>query len=98
MARLSIGWNRSATNNIDEVEKKGERSICVQQSFTAPSMSGSNRSRMPHCMSQRMPLFGSPMPASAGRIYGPIEGKNPFNQGGDWAMNGWELLKRWDRR
>jgi hypothetical protein len=28
---------------------------------------------MPHCRSQRMPSFGSPMPASVDRMYGPTE-------------------------
>src|SRR2546430_5077619 len=45
---------------------------------------------MPHCRSQPMPSFGSLMPPSVGRIYGPTEGWNPFHQRGGWAMNGWE--------
>ena len=42
-------------------------------------------------------VFASPMPASVGLTYGPTEGENPFNQGGGWAMNAWEWLKKWDR-
>jgi hypothetical protein len=44
----------------------------------------------PHCRSQRMPSFASPMLQFVGLIYGPPEGWNPFHQGGGWAMSGWE--------
>src|SRR5579863_5595489 len=82
----------------EKMRKEEKRNICVQLFFTAPSMSASNRFQMPRCRSQPMPSFVSPMRQSVGRIYGPTGGWNPFNQGDGWAMNGWALLKMWDRR